>query len=88
MAARKDLRHSDQVRAKIQTSQLVNRLMGHVNGTVELSPSQVTAGLGLLKKAIPDLAAVTHEGNKENPVEIRFGWASKAGDGTSDPSSK
>lgn len=72
MAARKDTRHSDEVRAKIQTSQLVNRLMGHVNGTVELSPSQVTAGLGLLKKAMPDLAAVattTSEGTLEDMLD-------------------
>lgn len=71
MAARKDTRHSDQVRAKIQTSQLINRLMGHVNGTVELTASQVTAGLGLLKKAIPDLAAVTVGGDQKNPIRTK-----------------
>lgn len=72
MAARKDTRHSDEVRTKIQTSQLVNRLMGHVNGTVEMTPSQVTAGLGLLKKAMPDLAAVattTSEGTLEDMLD-------------------
>lgn len=88
MAARKDTRHSDEVRTKIQTSQLVNRLMGHVNGTVDMSPSQVTAGLGLLKKALPDLAAVTHEGNPDKPVDHRFSWATSPETGTSDPSSK
>lgn len=34
---------------------LINRLERHVEGKVELSPSQVTAALGLLKKTAPDL---------------------------------
>lgn len=55
-------------RDRIQASMLVNRLTDHVNGKVELSPSQVTAGLGLLKKAIPDLAAITVEGNPDKPL--------------------
>jgi hypothetical protein len=50
---------------------LVNRLTDHVKGDVELTPSQVTAGLGLLKKAIPDLAALQVTGDPENPVHIQ-----------------
>ena len=57
MAARKNkIRHDDETRAKIQTSQLINRLTDHVLGTVDMKPSQVTAALGLLKKSIPDLS--------------------------------
>lgn len=41
---------------------LINRLTDHVLGKVDMAPSQVTAGLGLLKKVIPDLAAVDHSG--------------------------
>lgn len=73
MAARTHkIRHDDETRAKIQTTQLVNRLTGHVLGTVEMVPSQVTAALGLLKKVLPDLAAVEHSGEVElrRPVEM------------------
>ena len=58
MAVRKKLIHDANTRAKIQTSQLVNRLTDHILGKVDLKPSQVTAALGLLKKTIPDLSAV------------------------------
>ncbi len=68
MAARiRKIRHDDETRAKIQTSQILNRLTAHVLGNVEMTPSQVTAGLGLLRKTMPDLAAVQHSGS----VDIR-----------------
>jgi hypothetical protein len=63
MAARNvKIRHDAETRAKIQVSQLVNRLTAHVLGEVDMVPSQVTAALGLLRKAMPDLAAVEHKG--------------------------
>jgi hypothetical protein len=37
---------------------------------VEMSSAQVTAALGLIKKVVPDLSAVTHSGDDENPVAI------------------
>lgn len=49
--------HDDRTRAKIQTSQIINRLMQHVNGAVNLSATQVTSALGLLRKTLPDLQA-------------------------------
>ena len=59
MAARTvKIRHDAETRAKIQTTQLVNRLTAHVLGEVEMVPSQVTAALGLLRKSMPDLASV------------------------------
>jgi hypothetical protein len=48
--------HDDRTRAKIQTSQIINRLTSFVNGEVEMSAPQVTAALGLLKKTLPDLS--------------------------------
>jgi hypothetical protein len=54
--------HDARTRAKIQTSQLLNRLQAFVNSKVELSPAQVTAALGLLRKTMPDLAAIEHSG--------------------------
>jgi hypothetical protein len=63
MAARtRKVRHDDETRSKIRTSQLINRLEDHVLGEVELKPTQVTAALGLLRKTIPDLTAVAHSG--------------------------
>jgi hypothetical protein len=57
MAARTTkIKHDDQTRAKIKSAQIINRLMGHINGEVELSATQVSAGLGLLRKTIPDLS--------------------------------
>ncbi len=63
MAARtKRLYHPEEVRQKIRTSQLVNRLNAFVNGEIELTPAQVTAALGLIRKTMPDLSAVAHSG--------------------------
>lgn len=57
MAARiNKIRHDDETRAKIKTSQLINRLEGHVLGEFDMKPTQVQAALGLLKKTIPDLS--------------------------------
>lgn len=70
MAARKHLWHDDRTRAKIQTSQLINRLNSFVNGEVELSPAQVSAALGLIKKTLPDLQAVSLEGNMDHKVKV------------------
>lgn len=36
--------------------------------------SAVTAALGLLKKSIPDLAAVEHSGRDGGPIEHRIKW--------------
>lgn len=58
MAARNRLTHDAKTREKIQTSMLVNRLQNFVEGKVELSPAQVTAALGLIKKTLPDLSSV------------------------------
>lgn len=72
MAARtRRTTQNKKTREKIQASQLINRLTDHVNGKADMKASQVTAALGLLKKAIPDLQAVSYkdgEGNAMVPV--------------------
>lgn len=50
--------HQDDVRAKIQTSQLVNRLTDHALGDTELSQTQVRAIEILIRKTLPDLQAI------------------------------
>lgn len=74
MAARIRTKHQDEVRAKIQASQLINRLTDHALGEVELSTTQVRAIEILLKKTIPDLTAVELSGDEDNPVKLTFGW--------------
>lgn len=67
MAARsRKIRHDDETRAKIQTSQLINRLYGHVVGKVELSPTQVRAAEVLLRKTLPDLSATEIDAKVKN----------------------
>jgi hypothetical protein len=63
MAARKQLFHPDDVKAKIQTSQLINRLSKHaLSAAPIMDASQVTAAVKLLNKVIPDLKAIEHSG--------------------------
>ena len=54
--------HQEDVRSKIQASQLINRLTDHAFGEVELSQSQIKAIEILLKKKLPDLSAIEHKG--------------------------
>ena len=57
--------HVAAVRDRIQTGVIVDCLEKHVVGKVEMSPSQVTAALGLLRKTTPDLS--------ENKTELETG---------------
>lgn len=71
MAARLRAKHQDEIRTKIQASQLINVLQDHALGlTEELSASRMKAIEILLRKSVPDLSAVTLEGNDENPVRV------------------
>jgi hypothetical protein len=67
MAARKTRTLTEGWKQKIQTSMLINRLQDHVNGKIEMVPSQVTAALGLLKKTAPDLSSVAHGQDTDLP---------------------
>jgi hypothetical protein len=57
------IRHDDETRAKIKTSQLINRLQGHALSNTKLEASQIKAIEVLLRKALPDLSAVELSGN-------------------------
>lgn len=60
-------KHQDDVRAKIQTSQLINKLQNHAlsEGEEEISSSRMKAIEILLRKSLPDLSAVEHSGEIE-----------------------
>ena len=50
--------HQDDVRKKIQCTQLINRLMGHIDGNLQLAPTQIRAIEVLLNKSLPNLSDV------------------------------
>lgn len=71
MAARtKKIRHDDETRAKIQASQLINRLQDYALNGGEMEASRIKAIEILLKKTLPDLSATTINGDDQNPVNI------------------
>lgn len=63
MAKRLRPMHQEDVRAKIQTSQLINRLTDHALGKVDLSTTQVQAIKILIGKTLPDLQAISMDAN-------------------------
>lgn len=48
----------DKLRTKIKAGVILDRLVKHATGEIEMSPSQVQTGLGLMRKVLPDLASV------------------------------
>lgn len=58
-------------RVKIQNSNILNALIEHATGQRDMSATQVSAGLGLLRKVMPDLAATTISGDPENPLSVK-----------------
>lgn len=72
MAARLRKLHQEDVREKIRTSQLINRLENHALGEadVKLEATQVRAIEVLLKKVLPDLQSTELSGDPDNPVGV------------------
>jgi len=60
--------HSEQVRAKIQASVLIQRLQGHALGELEMTPSQIKAAEALLDRSVPKLSQIQHVGDSDQPV--------------------
>jgi hypothetical protein len=64
-------RMSEAHREKIRNSNILNALLEHVEGVREMSATQVSAGLGLLKKALPDLQSVSVQGEEGGePISV------------------
>jgi len=61
---------SEEHRVKIQNSNILSALIAHACGEREMSATQVSAGLGLLKKVMPDLAATTISGDEDSPLNL------------------
>ena len=68
--------HQDDVRKKIQVSQLLNVLQNHALGIdEELSPTRMKAIEILLRKSMPDMASVTISGDQDQPLQHIVTWA-------------
>jgi hypothetical protein len=68
--------HQDDVRKKIQVSQLLNVLQNHALGVdEELSPTRMKAIEILLRKSMPDMASVTISGDQDQPLQHIVTWA-------------
>jgi hypothetical protein len=63
------LQHVKRAPLKIQNSNVLNALIEHAEGRREMLPSQVNAGLGLLKKVMPDLSATAITGMVDDKRE-------------------
>jgi len=72
MAARLRPKHQDDVRAKIQTTQLINVLQNHAlkPGKAEFPATRMKAIEILLRKSLPDLTAIELTGKDGGPVQI------------------
>lgn len=68
--------HQEDVRKKIQVSQLLNVLQNHALGVdEELSPTRMKAIEILLRKSMPDMASVTISGDSDQPLQHIVTWA-------------
>ena len=65
-------------RGRIQVLKLIKQLEAHALGKLELRPTQVSAALGLLKKALPDLGNVSLRGDGKKPVKLIVAWQKPA----------
>lgn len=72
MAAKKPItsrfKMPEEHRVKIANSNILNALIEHAEGKRDMSATQVSAGLGLLKKALPDLSSIDFTGVVEHEV--------------------
>lgn len=70
--------HDDKTKRLISASQLLNRLISHANGEIEMTASQVNAAKIVIGKAIPDLKAVELTGEGGGPIRLMAQWLEKS----------
>lgn len=61
------------IRARIQGGQIADRLQKHTLGEIEMTPSQIQAGLGLLKKVVGDVTSGPGD-DGEHLHDVRVSW--------------
>lgn len=67
--ASKSPMYAESVRARIRAGGIAKRLEEHVLGKVEMTASQVSAALGLLRKVVPDQQYIEHTGRDGGPIQ-------------------
>lgn len=60
----------ERIREKIRAGMILKALEEHVVEGKEMSSTQVTAALGLLRKVVPDLTASQISGDPNNPLSV------------------
>jgi len=71
MAKRKQLFHPDEVKKKIQASQLINRLQDNAFADEEfLTQGQIQSINSLLDRVVPKLKAIELSGDADSPVAV------------------
>lgn len=73
MAARLRKTHQDDVRKKIQVSQIFNRLKSHFDGKIELTQTQIQSAKILLDKSVSN-APTEVSGVDGGPVKVEASW--------------
>jgi hypothetical protein len=66
-------RHQEDVRSKIQATQIINRLYSAFTGEIELTAIQVNIGKTLLDKVLPDLKAIEQTTQLSADIEV-YAW--------------
>lgn len=59
----------DEMRRRIKCTLLLKKLEDHALGEQEMSQTQIRAAEIVLRKAVPDLSAVQHSGDEDNPLQ-------------------
>lgn len=78
MAARKQLFHHEEVKEKIKTSQLINRLQNNALADVEfLTAGQIASINSLIDRVIPKLKAIEHSGEIDSSITFKTVYAAK-----------
>ncbi len=69
-------RHQEDIRTKIQVSQLINVLekQALTDDAPDISASRMKAIEILLRKSLPDLSSIELTGDPENPIETIVKW--------------
>lgn len=62
---------SHEHRTKISNSKILNNLIECAEGGREMSPTQAQVAIALMKKVMPDLAAMAITGEEGGPVQIQ-----------------
>lgn len=66
----KGFRMTQEHRDKIAKSNILYKLIKCAEGVEEMSPTQASVGVALLKKVLPDLQSVELAGDPDNPLEV------------------